>query len=383
MTPEASTSAAPDPETHLRVPPSRVWTDWPQPRRVLARIPNWVGDVVMTTPALRALKKGLPEAEIWVEGKPHMASILADLPYVDHFLDDPGKGFANTRQRVRNLKALDFDLAVLFPDSPRSAWGPFAARIPMRLGYSREWLRRSMLTHALRPPGEDRRRVPVSMIDRYLVLPRALGLPADGEHMDVPISDRARESVAALLVQRGVDLDQPCVSVIPGAAFGASKMWPVEHFAKTLDLLHERHGLQTLLPTGPGETEIAQRIQELMRAPSYTLIDPILSLDQVAALVERSALVLSNDTGPRQFAVALGIPVVVPIGPTDQRTTLHHLERQRILIEPVDCRPCCLKVCPIDHRCMTRITPERAAAAADELLELAPTWASSSPTIAN
>ena len=361
-------------EANLRVPPSRVWNDWPRPQRILARIPNWVGDVVMATPALRALKKGLPEAELWVEGKSHMASFLADLPYVDHFLDDPGKGWANTRQRVRNIRALDTDLAVLFPDSPRSSWGPFAARVPMRLGYSREWLRRSMLTHALRPPGEDRRRVPVSMIDRYLVLPRALGLPADGEHMDVAISDQARERVVDLLRQRDVDLEAPSVVVIPGAAFGASKMWPVEHFAKTLDLMHREHGTQTLLPTGPGETEIALRIQELMETPSHTLIDPILSLDQVAALVERSDLVLSNDTGPRQFAVALGIPVVVPIGPTDQRTTLHHLERQRILIEPVHCRPCCLKVCPTDHRCMTRITPERAAAAAHELLELAPTW---------
>jgi len=339
---------------------------------VLARIPNWVGDVVMATPALRALKKGLPGAEIWVEGKPHMASILEDLPYIDHFIADPGKGWANTRQRIKNIKALDLDMAVMFPDSPRSAFGPFAARVPLRLGYSRDLIRRSMLTHALHPPGQDRRRVPVSMIDRYLVLPRALGIPDDGEHLDVPISQAARDAVDEMLRKRGVDPHTPLVSVIPGAAFGASKMWPVENFAGTLDLLHEREGTIALLPTGPGETEIAGRIQELMKSPSYTLIDPILSLDQVAALVERSRLVLSNDTGPRQFAVALGVPVVVPIGPTDQRTTLHHLERQRILIEPVDCRPCCLKKCPIDHRCMTRIKPERAAAAAQEMLKLFP-----------
>ncbi|MEZ5976478.1 MAG: lipopolysaccharide heptosyltransferase II [Planctomycetota bacterium] len=359
----------------LRVPPSRVWTDWPMPKRVLARIPNWVGDVVMATPALRALKKGLPGAEIWVEGKGHMKSFLLDLPYVDHYLDDPGKGFANTRARIDGLKKIGFDLAVLFPDSPRSAWGPFRARIPMRLGYSRELLRRSMLTHALHSPGEDRRRVPVSMIDRYLVLPRALGLPADGEHMDVAISDGARTKVAELLAGRGVDGGTPLVTVIPGAAFGASKMWPVEHFAKTLDLLYEREGLQAILPTGPGEQEIAKAIAGHMQSPAVLMIDPILSLEQVAALVERSRLVLSNDTGPRQFAVALGIPVVVPIGPTDQRTTQHHLERQRVLIEPVDCRPCCLKKCPIDHRCMTRITPERAFAASQDLLQTFPAGA--------
>ena len=326
----------------------------------------------MTTPALRALKKGLPDAELWVEGRPHLSTILAGLPYVDHFIADPGKGFANTAARAKGLRQHGFDMAVLFPDSPRAAYGPFAARIPMRIGYSRDILRRMLLTHALRPPGEDRRRVAVSMIDRYLVLPRALGLPGDGEHMDVPISEQARSMIDGLLRDKGVDLNRPWVTVIPGAAFGASKMWPVEHFAATLDRLQEEQGLQALLPTGPGEQDIAHRIAKAMRTPAILLIDPILSLDQVAALVERSRLVLSNDTGPRQFAVALGIPVVVPIGPTDHRTTHHHLERQRVLIEPVDCRPCCLKKCPIDHRCMTRITADRAYEAAEEMLELFP-----------
>jgi len=335
-------------------------------------MPNWVGDVVMGTPALRALHKGLPGTEIWVESRPHMASIVADLPYVHGFLADPGKGFANTAERIRRIQQHGFDWAILMPDSPRSAYGPFRAHVPLRLGYSRDLLRRMFLTHALRPPGQDRRRVPVSMIDRYLALPRALGLPADGEHMDVPIRDEARERVREVLRSKGVDLMRPWVTVIPGAAFGASKMWPVEHFAATLDRLQEEFGLQALLPTGPGEQAIADRIAELMRTPSFVLTDPILPLDQVAALVEASRLVLSNDTGPRQFAVALGVPVVVPIGPTDQRTTQHHLERQRILIEPVDCRPCCLKKCPIDHRCMTRITPERAFAAAQDLLETFP-----------
>ncbi|MFT4648403.1 MAG: heptosyltransferase-2 [Glaciecola sp.] len=356
-------------EPVLRVPPSRIWTDWDKPKRIVARIPNWVGDVVMATPALRALKKGLPDAELWVEGRAHLNTILEDLPYVDHFLPDPGKGFANTRERIRRLKEHEFDMAVMFPDSPRSAFAPFMARIPMRLGYSRDIMRHTMLTHRLHPPGEDRRRVPVSMIDRYLVLPRALGLPDDGEQLDVPISDESRQMVETQLIAAGVDLSKPLCTVIPGAAFGASKLWPVEHFAATLDLLRDEDGLQAIIPTGPGEQAIAHRIADAMKGPCFPLTDPVFSLGQVAALVERSRLVIANDTGPRQFAVALGIPVVVPIGPTDHRTTHHHLERQRVLIEPVHCRPCCLKVCPTDHRCMTRIKPERALAAAREMME--------------
>ncbi len=356
-------------EKALRVPPSRIWNDWKKPKRIVCRIPNWVGDVVMATPALRAIKKGIPDAELWIEGRPHLNTIIEDLPYVDHFLPDPGKGFANTRERIRRLKEHEFDLAVMFPDSPRSAFAPFMARIPMRLGYSRDIMRRTMLTHRLHPPGEDRRRVPVSMIDRYLVLPRALGLPDDGEQLDVPVGEDNRRTVQEQLVAAGVDTDQPMCVVIPGAAFGASKLWPVEHFAATLDRLRDEDGLQAIIPTGPGEQAIAHRIADAMKGQCFPLTDPVFSLGQVAALVQRARLVIANDTGPRQFAVAQGIPVVVPIGPTDHRTTHHHLERQRVLIEPVDCRPCCLKKCPTDHRCMTRITPDRALAAAREMME--------------
>ena len=127
--------------------------------------------------------------------------------------------------------------------------------------------------------------------------------------------------------------------------------------------------MRTVVAPGPGEIAIAHRMASRMCENGVTWVDPGPRLDEVVALVERASLVLTNDTGPRHVAVALGRPVVVLMGPTDPRITDQHTERQRVLREDVECSPCQLKVCPIDHRCMTRLAPERAVAAAEELLQ--------------
>jgi heptosyltransferase-2 len=106
-----------------------------------------------------------------------------------------------------------------------------------------------------------------------------------------------------------------------------------------------------------------------MKSAALNLVDPVIGLPELAALIARARLLLVNDTGPRQMAVALGTPVVTVMGPTDPRHSHHLLERQRVLREDVDCSPCHLKTCPIDHRCMTRLRPERVVAAAGELLD--------------
>ena len=156
--------------------------------------------------------------------------------------------------------------------------------------------------------------------------------------------------------------------VTPGANFGSSKLWPPEHFASACDALAERRELSVVLAPGPGEEPIAAAIAERMKRPLLNLIDPPTTLAELVALIDESCLVLTNDTGPRQIAVALDRPVVVVMGPTDPRHTQHLLERQRVLREGVECSPCHLKICPIDHRCMTRLRPERVVAAAEDLL---------------
>jgi heptosyltransferase-2 len=336
-----------------------------RPRRILVRLPSWVGDAVMATPALRALRAAHPEAWIAVEGRPALADLLAGLGSFDAFLPDPGR---SVLARVRALRELHAELAVLLPDSPRAALAPFLARVPQRVGHARDPLRRWLLTHALAPPREAGKRVPISMIERYLRVTSALGCPERGRELELRVAPEAAESVAKELARRGVAEGARLLLVTPGAAFGSSKLWPPEHFARACDLLAERHGLVPVIAPAPGELAIAREVAARATRPALVIAQPEATLAELKALVARASLLLTNDTGPRQIAIALGCPAVVLMGPTDPRHTAHHLERQRVLREEVPCSPCHHRVCPIDHRCMTRLAPERALAAAAELL---------------
>jgi heptosyltransferase-2 len=322
----------------------------------------------MSTPALRALRRAQPQAEIVLSGRPWVGELLAGIGSFDRFVDEPRRDFRATLAHAVALRREGFDWAVLLPDSVRVALAPFLARIPLRIGYARNALRRSLLTRVLAPPRtpEGARR-PVSMIERYLDVVRPLGCTDAGHELDLLVSPSAAEQVAARLERARLG-GAGLLVVCPGAHYGASKLWPPEHFARACDLLSER-GLHTVLAPGPGETEIAGAITKAMKSAALNLVDPVIGLPELAALIARARLLLVNDTGPRQMAVALGTPVVTVMGPTDPRHSHHLLERQRVLREDVDCSPCHLKTCPIDHRCMTRLLPERVVAAAGELLD--------------
>jgi heptosyltransferase-2 len=332
------------------------------------RAPTWVGDIVMATPALRALRARNPDAEIVVSGRAYTEDLLRGLASVDRFVSEPGRALRAVLAHARALRRERFDQAVLLPDSARAALPAFLARIPVRCGYARDPLRRLLVNRALEVPSESGGRVPISMVERYLRVTRVLGCPDAGERTEIGLDDDARARTGARLAASGVGAEDALLVVTPGAAFGASKLWPAEHFAAACDGITDRLGLRTVIAPGPGEEPVAREIEGLMKRPVQNLVDPTLSLRELSALIERSRLLLSNDTGPRSMAVALDRPVVVLMGPTDPRHTHHLMERQRVLREPVDCSPCHLKVCPIDHRCMTRLSPERAVEAAAELL---------------
>jgi heptosyltransferase-2 len=338
------------------------------PEKILVRAPSWVGDLVMATPALRALRLAHPRAEIVLEGRRFLEGLVEGLPSIDRFMADPGRGFRPLLGHARALRSAGFDWAILLPDSVRAALGPFLARIPVRAGYARDLARRALLTLRLDPPRERGRRLPVSMIERYLCITRALGCADRGDALELPVQDSARARMAERLEASGIASSEPVLLVTPGASFGSSKLWPLEHFARACDGIARDRGLRTLLAPGPGEEAIAAAIADGMETPAVNLADPPTTLAELVALVERARLVLTNDTGPRHIAVALGCPVVTLMGPTDPRHTAHLLERQRVLRAQVDCSPCHHKTCPIDHRCMTRLTPDRAVAAAKDLL---------------
>jgi heptosyltransferase-2 len=339
--------------------------------RLLVRLPNPLGDAVMATPALRALRCGLPEAEIAVLGLPHHEGLLRGNHSFDAFIPLRGCAWRDVVTRARELRGRGYDAALLLPDSPRAALDAFAARIPIRIGYARDPLRRALLTTAIDPPRERGQRVAISMIERYLRVARALGVRDAGPELELHVQSDAAERADALLARAGVARGEPVLLVTPGAAFGASKLWPPEHFARACDELHRRFGLLPVIAPAPNAAEIAiaRRVSDAMSERHAALFEPDPSLEVFVAIVARAALLLTNDTGPRHVAVALGRPVVTLLGPTDPRHTAHLLERQRVLFEDVACRPCGKSVCPIgDQRCLVRLAPERAVAAAAELL---------------
>lgn len=338
---------------------------------MLVRLPNPLGDVVMATPALRALRRGLPGAEIAVMGLPHHEGLLHGVESFDVFLPYRGRGLRALAARVREIRARGFDWAVILPDSPRAALDAFLAGVPRRLGYGRDLLRRRLVNESIEPPRENGRRAPFSMIERYLRLTRLAGVHDAGSGLELRVHDDAARRAGERLAAAGVGAGESVLLVSPGAAYGASKLWPPAYFARACDEIERRHGLLPVLVPAPSpeEVRIARDVAAAMKERHVALLEPDPSLEVLKALVARARLVLTNDTGPRHVAVALGRPVVVLMGPTDPRHTAHLLERQRVLREDVACSPCGKKTCPIgDHRCMVRLLPERVVRAADELL---------------
>lgn len=338
------------------------------PARILIRLPTWVGDVVMATPAIRAVTSAYPQAEVTCEGRPLLRELVIGLAGVDAFLAEPGKRWRDLRPRVSALRKGRFDLAVVLPDSHRAALGPFLARIPHRIGYQQDLGRRLMLTQHLPIPQENGKPRPSSMIERFLRLTRMAGIPDDGHHMEVPIDELTRDGLAERFRQANFQAGAGYAVAVPGASFGPSKQWPPEYFAKVAEEIYRRHGWPLVIAPSGEETHIAQAIASSAKTPVLVLDSPVLGLLQLAALIDQAQVCISNDTGPRHFAVALHTPVVVPIGSTDPRYTNHQLERQRVLSADVDCAPCGLKVCPIDHRCMTHLKPKAVLEAVEELL---------------
>jgi heptosyltransferase-2 len=338
------------------------------PRKIWVRAPNWVGDVVMATPALRALRQSHPQAEIVIEARSQLEALVGGLSSVDRFLSAPGRGLRSWLAHAQILRAQGFDWAVLMPDSFQSALPAFLARIPARVGYSRDLARRALLTRSLEPPRRAGKRLPISMIERYLRVTRALGCTDTGRELEIALDESAAEAVRRRLAKLGVVDRDGLLVVTPGASYGSSKLWPAEHFARACDGIADAWDLRVVLAPGPGEEEIALDIVRRMKRPALNLVDPVTTLAELVAVLDLAALALSNDTGPRQIAVALGRPVIVVMGPTDPRHTAHLLDGQRVLIEEVDCSPCHLKTCPTDHRCMTRLAPERVIDAARTLL---------------
>lgn len=327
-------------------------------KRVVVRGTNWVGDSVMTVPALRALRRVLPKAEITLVVRPGAKGIFSDVDFVDEVLIYDRHSALSVFGQVREWRKRQFDLAVLFQNAFEAALIPFLAGVPLRLGYATE-SRQALLTHPLALPDWRSTRHEVFY---YLYLITALeqllfgtSEICEGEpDASLQISDARKFEAENLLRGYGVREGEPTIALCPGSINSRAKRWPAEAYATLADRLIDS-GRQVLIIGSAGEADVTREVTSRMQQRPVVLTGKT-SLDQITAVLSLVDLVVTNDTGPAHIAAALGRPTLVIFGPTNPLTTRPFAPEAEILRHPPDCAPCMLRDCPIDHRCMTAIT---------------------------
>jgi heptosyltransferase-2 len=332
--------------------------------RIVVRVPNPLGDQIMATSALAAVRQRYPRAFIAGHGTPVAAGLYRGMEWYDDFLVS-GRRESAWRQ-ARLLRAHDFQLCLLLTGSFRSALPPFLARIPHRAGY--RWSgRRPLLTAHWPRPLTGGRKQPYPTKQYFLDLVGRLGA-AGGGRVHLALTGEEQRQVEGWLAARGIAPDEPLLVMCVGAGFGPSKLWPAEYFAAVADHMSERHQARVVVVCAPGEDEVGARVRAHARRPLVDTGREPLDLACLKGLIARARVVLTNDTGPRHIAACFLVPVICLMGPTSPVYTGTDLEGQVVLRrEEVECSPCHLKVCPIDHRCMTRIEPAHALAVLERL----------------
>ena len=287
-------------------------------------LPSWVGDTVMATPVLRAVRAARPDARVTVVCRPGLDQVLAGCPWVDDIVAVEMKRIGGTLQAVRRLRGAGVTVALLLPNGLRSALVAVLAGARVRVGYRRGG-RGPLLSHGLaRPPGRD----PVGAVDYYAMLARfALGLDHVDTRIELAVTEAQRADAGRLL--EGVA--QPFVVLCPGAN-RAAKRWPAERFAAVADELATRHGLAVVATGSPAERPVIARVTAAARTPVTDLGAHGVTLGALKGVIAEARLMITNDTGPRHIAAALGTPAVSLFGPTDPRWTSIDSPCEKILV---------------------------------------------------
>jgi heptosyltransferase-2 len=360
-----------------------------QPRRILVRGTNWLGDAVMTTPALLRLREKYPDAHIALLAPEKLADLWKNHPAVNETIPfAPDEGVFSVGSTLRAGK---YDLALVFPNSPRSALEVWLAGIPQRIGYARPW-RNWFLTIRVAPRSdavimrkrsvaEIRQLVAADVsrrtdhndrvftsaatahqIHEYLHLATALG--ADSEPLP-PQLVVTPDEIEAVKKKFGLDMiERPIFGLNPGAEYGPAKRWPVEKFIAAARDIQNRTSCTWLTFGSQADAALAHRIASAIASPPYAIwnLAGKTGLRELMVLLKLCRVLLTNDSGPMHVAAALGTPVVVPFGSTSPELTGPGLPgdpRHRLLKSDAPCAPCFLRECPIDFRCLNGITVER------------------------
>ena len=314
-------------------------------RRILIVAPNWLGDAVLALPAIADVRRALPDAAITIAARPAIAPLFA--------LADHRPPCVSTGTEVA-------DAALLLPNSFHSAWTAYRARIPERWGFRTDW-RGGLLTRAIPPPSR------VHQVDYYQHLTRALGFVSGPREPKLTITADRRDAGAALLARAGWDGRSRLAALAPGAAYGGAKRWPTASFGELAAAL-AADGVRSVVVGSAADRDTAADVVEAFRRCTSTeerrtarAVEPPIDLTgatdlaALAAVLSHCRALITNDSGAMHVGAALGVPVTAVFGPTDETATHPVGDAHRVVTHDVWCRPCMLRECPIDHRCMRRI----------------------------
>ncbi len=351
------------------------------PSKILIVQPSWVGDAVMATPTLRAIRQLYPEAHISYLLRRYVKPLYTGMPWHDQLITyrtgktrtKTGKGTFDTAARLRAGK---FDLAILLANSFKTALMCKMAGIDRIVGYERDG-RGFLLTDKLLPVKDKGKFVPSPILKYYMGLAHYLGSSTRNLKMELFATPADVRNAGEVLRAAGLEPSlakpgslgaPPLVMLNPGAQYGAAKCWRPEYFAELADRFIEELGATVLISAAPKERAIVQALLRYMKHQAIDLSGKGLKLGGLKEIVRRCDLMVTNDTGPRHIAAAMDVPVVTVFGPTHPEWTEIHFARERQVAVKVFCGPCQKKVCPLDHRCMIRVTPAMVWDASMDLL---------------
>jgi heptosyltransferase II len=342
--------------------------------KILVRGTNWIGDSVMSVPALRALRRAFPDSHIALHTRSSNEGLFRDADFIDRILpiDRAESSLTEVIDQARSLRGEKFDVAIIFPNSFASALTARFAGIPRRFGYSQE-MRRLFLTDGITPPAWKNERHEVFY---YLELVKAveerfLGSKIESlkePNTDLSVSPVRKEEARDFLARRGIDFSRPVIAIGAGSTNSEAKRWPAERFSKLIQMLRADLGANIILLGSEGDMVVSAAISNAAEMKPLDLTGKT-SVADVTAILSVANLLISNDMGLAHVAPAVGTPTIVIFGPTNPITTRPFSPLAEVIRHAVECSPCMLRQCPIDHRCMIRISAESVFDLARRIIE--------------
>ncbi|RMD76297.1 MAG: lipopolysaccharide heptosyltransferase II [Lentisphaerae bacterium] len=343
---------------------------------IAIRFPNWVGDLIMATPFVQMLAETCPDYRLIAFARRYNAGILTGNPHLEQIVAIDDRTLQGLQSVRRKVKVIRPEIAVILPNSLRSLIPFLGVGVRRIIGYQRNG--RGLFIHGPKPPRDDDGKfLPEPMTNYYNRLleyvTNSLPQKPSGDYpLRLYTTEQERQAARQHLERLGITPGEPLIALNPGAKFGSSKCWPPEHFAALADLLHEQFKAKILVLAGPGEDAIVNQICRLTQVPLAAAIDPIIDLSELKGVMEFVDLLITNDTGPRHYAVAYNKPVVVLMGPTDARWTAYPYPHAAILQKKMECIPCHRKECSGNHQCMRDISPQEVFREVQKLLARMP-----------